>query len=160
MKFLEKLGILSQPGFCPPPVIDKSLDLEKSREEMPPYFLACSRKLNFHLNFYSRFLRFLGQNLFLFSVLGLSDFSFSSRNYRVLKKSLSPLETGEKKIPFSFSSRKLRTFFQISLSPLETGERNFRFLFLFSKLEKGISNFSFSSRLDFLASRQWLPYII
>ena len=45
---------------------------------------------------------------------------------------------------------------QISLSLLKTGERNFRVLFLFSKLEKRIPNFSFSSRLDFLASRQCL----
>ena len=43
-------------------VIDKSLDLEKSREEMPPYFLARSRKLNFHYSFYSRFSRFLEKN--------------------------------------------------------------------------------------------------
>ena len=35
-------------------VIDKSLDLEKSREEMTPYFLARSRKLDFHFSFYSR----------------------------------------------------------------------------------------------------------
>ena len=35
------------------PVIDKSLDLEKSREEMTPYFLARSRKLDFHFSFYS-----------------------------------------------------------------------------------------------------------
>ena len=34
-------------------VIDKSLDLEKSREEMTPYFLARSRKSNFHFSFYS-----------------------------------------------------------------------------------------------------------
>ena len=34
-------------------VIDKSLDLEKSREEMTPYFLARSRKLDFHFSFYS-----------------------------------------------------------------------------------------------------------
>ena len=40
-------------------VIDKSLDLEKSREEMTPYFLARSRKLDFHFSFYSRFSRFL-----------------------------------------------------------------------------------------------------
>ena len=46
-------------------------------------------------------------------------------------------------------------FFQF-FSPLKTGEKNFRFLFLFLKLEKKISNFSFSSRLDFLDSRQWL----
>ena len=49
-----------------------------------------------------------------------------------------------------------RTLFQISLSLLETGERNLRFLFLFSKLEKIVSNFSFSSWLDLLASSQWL----
>merc|ERR1719237_1052543 len=45
-----------------PPVIDKSLDLEKSREEMTPYFLARSRKLDFHFSFYSRFSRFLEKN--------------------------------------------------------------------------------------------------
>ena len=44
------------------PVIDKSLDLEKSREEMTPYFLARSRKSNFHFSFYSRFSRFLEKN--------------------------------------------------------------------------------------------------
>ena len=44
------------------PVIDKSLDLEKSREEMTPYFLARSRKLIFHFSFYSRFSRFLEKN--------------------------------------------------------------------------------------------------
>ena len=43
-------------------VIDKSLDLEKSREEMTPYFLARSRKSNFHFSFYSRFSRFLEKN--------------------------------------------------------------------------------------------------
>ena len=43
------------------PVIDKSLDLEKSREEMTPYFLARSKTLNFHFSFYSRFSRFLEQ---------------------------------------------------------------------------------------------------
>ena len=45
-----------------PAVIDKSLDLEKSREEMTPYFLARSRKSNFHFSFYSRFSRFLEKN--------------------------------------------------------------------------------------------------
>ena len=54
--------------------------------------------------------------------------------------------------------------FICSLTLLETGERNFKVLFLFSKLEKRISNFSFSSRFDFLASRQCLtsptsPYL-
>ena len=73
------------------------------------------------------------------------NFTFSSQNWgKEFPISLSLLKSGE---PF---------FFQISLSPLETGERNVRFLFLFSKLEKRISNFSFSSQLDFLASRQWL----
>ena len=43
-------------------VIDKSLDLEKSREEMAPYFLARSRKLIFHFSFYSRLSRFLEKN--------------------------------------------------------------------------------------------------
>ena len=71
--------------------------------------------------------------------------------------SLSPFEAWEKNIPFSFSSRKLRIFFQISLSLLKTGERIFRFLLLLLKLEKIVSNFSFSSRLNFLASRHTLP---
>ena len=39
---------------------------------------------------------------------------------------------------------------------IKTRERDFWFLFLLSKLEKRILNFSFSSRLHFLASRQWL----
>ena len=43
-------------------VIDKSLDLEKSREEMTPYFLALSRKLDFHFSLYSQFSRFLEKN--------------------------------------------------------------------------------------------------
>ena len=43
-------------------VIDKSLDLEKSREEITPFFLASSRKLDFHFSFYSRFSRFLEKN--------------------------------------------------------------------------------------------------
>ena len=54
-------------------VIDKSLDLEKSREEMTPYFLARSRKLNFHFSFYSRLSRFL------------EKIYFSSRFVRFLK---------------------------------------------------------------------------
>ena len=45
-----------------PSVIDKSLDLEISREEMTPYFLARSRKLNFHFSFSSQFSRFLEKN--------------------------------------------------------------------------------------------------
>ena len=52
--------------------IDKSLDLEKSREEMTPYFLARSRKLDFHFSFYSRFSRFLEKNST--SLLDLWDF--------------------------------------------------------------------------------------
>ena len=50
------------------PGIDKSLDLEKSREEMIPYFLARSRKLNFHFSFYSWFSRLLEKILFLLSI--------------------------------------------------------------------------------------------
>ena len=38
-------------------VIDKSLDLEKSREEMTPLFLSRLRKWNFHFSFLSRFSR-------------------------------------------------------------------------------------------------------
>ena len=57
-------------GLCS--VIDKSLNLEKSREEMTPYFLARSRKLDFHFSFYSRFSRFLEKNST--SLLDLWDF--------------------------------------------------------------------------------------
>ena len=98
--------------------------------------------------------------LFLFSKLGkrISDFSFSSRNWILLKKFSFSSRNLRKEKHFLFHFSKVENLFQISLSLLETGERNFRFLFLFSKLEKRISNFSFSSRLDFLASRQWLFY--
>ena len=40
----------------------------------------------------------------------------------------------------------LEKIISISLSPLESGEPFFKFLFLLSKLGKGISGFSFSSR--------------
>ena len=50
----------------------------------------------------------------------------------------------ERNILFSFCSLKLRI--------------GFRFLFFLSKLEKKISNFSFSSRLGYLAYRQCLPH--
>ena len=53
--------------------------------------------------------------------------------YEELGTLISPLKTWEKNIHFSFSSRKRRTFLQISLSLLETGIRDFRFLF--SKFE-------------------------
>ena len=64
-------------GQICPPVIDKSLDLEKSREEMTPYFLARSRKSNFHFSFYSRFSRFFRKNSI--SLLDLWDFQTHSR---------------------------------------------------------------------------------
>ena len=57
-----------QPGGCNGPGIDKSLDFEKSREEMTPYFLARLRKFNFHFSFYSRFSRLLEKILFLLSI--------------------------------------------------------------------------------------------
>ena len=71
--------------------------------------------------------------LFLFSKMGkrISDFSFSSRNWRFVKKVLFLLSKLEKRKP---------------LSLLESGEPFFKFLFLLSKLGKGISGFSFSSR--------------
>ena len=73
--------------------------------------------------------------LFLFSKLGkrISDFSFSSRSWRLLKKIL-------------FLLSKLEKRKSLSLSLLESGEPFFTFLFPFSKLGKGISGFSFSSR--------------
>ena len=68
----RKIKWLFQKGSRSKPVIDKSLDLEKSREEMTPYFLARSRKLDFHFSFYSRFSRFLEKNSI--SLLDLWDF--------------------------------------------------------------------------------------
>ena len=103
------------------PVIDKSLDLEKSREEMTPYFLARSRKLDFHFSFYSRFSRFLEKILLLFSIcetfiailflfsifkIFRKKFYFSSRFVRFLN-------------PFSFSSWFSRFLRKISLSLLD-----------------------------------------
>ena len=72
--------------------------------------------------------------------------------------SLSLLETGIRNFRFLFSSRNLRFFSKFlfllskpenrkshSLSLLESGEPFYKFLFLFSKVGKGISEFSFSS---------------
>ena len=56
--------------------IDKNLDLEKSREEMTPYFLARSRKLDFHFSFYSWCSRFLEK--ISISLLDLWDFLIHS----------------------------------------------------------------------------------
>ena len=63
--------------------------------------------------------------LFLFSELGkrISDFSFSSRNWRFKKTILFLLSKLEKRKP-------------LSLSLLESGEPFFKFLFLLSKLGK------------------------
>merc|ERR1711936_1179118 len=64
---------------------------------------------------------------------------------------------------FSFSSRNWRKFLKFrhffgknSRSLLEPENRSRHFSFLFSKLEMWIPYFSFSSRFDFLASRQCL----
>ena len=84
-------------GMARPPVIDKSLDLEKSREEITPYFLACSRKLIFHFSFYSQFSRFFEKILFLFLICEIFKavlFLFSI--FKIFKKK------------FSFSSRLMR----------------------------------------------------
>ena len=105
-------------------VIDKSLDLEKSREEMTPYFLARSRKLDFHFSFYSRFSRFLEKNstslldLWDFyshslSILDFQDFKekilFLFSIGEILKhKSLSLLDFQDFEKKFSFSSRCMR----------------------------------------------------
>ena len=86
--------------------------------------------------------------LFLFSKLGkrISDFSFSSRSWRLLKKFSFSSRNLRKENPFlfhfskvkntfsnfSFSSRNWGKEFQVSLSLLEIGEKNIKFLFLFS----------------------------
>ena len=92
------------------------------------------------------------------------DVSISSRIMRfVCKISLSLLETRENIFGFLFSSRNWRKclkflhfFGKNSRSLLEPENRSRHFSFLFSKLEMWIPYFSFSSRFDFLASRQCL----
>ena len=77
--------------------------------------------------------------------------------------SLSLLETRENTFGFLFSSRNWRKYLKFlhffcksSRSLLEPENRSRHFSFLFSKLEMWIPYFSFSSRFDFLASRQCL----
>ena len=114
---------------------------------------------NIHFSFSSQKSRICFQISLSLLKVGEQHFKFLclfSKMVNLFSLSLSPFEAWEKNIPFSFSSRKLRIFFQISLSLLKTGERIFKFLLLLSKLEKIISNFSFSSRLDFLGSRHTL----
>ena len=90
--------------------------------------------------------------------------SISSRIMRfVCKISLSLLETRENTFGFLFSSRNWRKYLEFlhffcksSRSLLEPRNRSRHFSFLFSKLEMWIPYFSFSSRFDFLASRQCL----
>ena len=116
-------------------------------------------KKNIHFSFSSQKSRICFQISLSLLKVGEQHFKFLclfSKMVNLFSLSLSPFEVWEKNIPFSFSSRKLRIFFQISLSLLKTGERIFKFLLLLSKLEKIISNFSFSSRLDFLASHHTL----
>ena len=92
------------------------------------------------------------------------DVSISSRIMRfVCKISLSLLETRENTFGFLFSSRNWRKYLKFlhffcksSRSLLEPENRSRHFSFLFSKLEMWIPYFSFSSRFDFLASRQCL----
>ena len=74
----------------------------------------------------------------------LLNFSFSSRSL-------------SKEYTFLILISKVDDIFLISLSLYKTGELKFIFLLLLSKLEKLFLNFSFSSRLDFFASRQSLP---
>ena len=96
------------------------------------------------------------------------DVSISSRIMRfVCKISLSLLETRENIFGFLFSSRNWRKclkflhfFGKNSRSLLEPENRSRHFSFLFSKLEMWIPYFSFSSRFDFLASRQCLLWSI
>ena len=86
--------------------------------------------------------------LFLFSELGkrISDFSFSSRNWRFKKRFSFSSRNLRKENPFLFlfskvenlfsnffySSRNWGNEFKVSLSLLEIGEKNIKFLFLFS----------------------------
>ena len=92
------------------------------------------------------------------------DVSISSRIMRfVCKISLSLLETRENIFGFLFSSRNwkkclkfLHFFGKNSRFLLEPANRSRHFSLLFSKLEMWIPYFSFSSRFDFLASRQCL----
>ena len=81
----------------------------------------------------------------------------------VCKISLSLLETRENIFGFLFSSRNWRKclkflhfFGKNSRSLLEPENRSRHFSFLFSKLEMWIPYFSFSSRFDFVVSRQCL----
>ena len=69
-----------------------------------------------------------------------------SRRNKLFHFSLSTLEIKGKISIFSFSSRNCRNVIKISLSLLESWEYFVWFLFLFSKLGKGNSTFSFSSR--------------
>ena len=95
------------------------------------------------------------------------DVSISSRIMRfVCTISLSLLETRENTFGFLFSSRNWRKYLKFlhffcksSRSLLEPENRSRHFSFLFSKLEMWIPYFSFSSRFDFLASRQCLPFV-
>ena len=92
------------------------------------------------------------------------DVSISSRIMRfVCTISLSLLETRENTFGFLFSSRNWRKYLKFlhffcksSRSLLEPENRSRYFSFLFSKIEMWIQYFSFSSRFDFLASRQCL----
>ena len=92
------------------------------------------------------------------------DVSISSQIMRfVCTISLSLLETRENTFGFLFSSRNWRKYLKFlhffcksSRSLLEPENRSQHFSFLFSKLEMWIPYFSFSSRFDFLVSRQCL----
>ena len=117
-------------------VIDKSLGLEKSREEITSYFLSRSRKSNFHFSFYSRFSRFLEKNLIFSSqfVRFSNPFSFSSRFMIFFEQ-------------FSFSSRFSRCLRKIlfHFSFFEIPKQDYLSLLEFSRFwERKIS---FSSRL-------------
>ena len=68
--------------------------------------------------------------------------------------SLSLLETGEREFKFLFLLSKLEKLISNFSFSSRNCDREFRFLFLLSKWEKLFSNFSFSSRIDFFASRQ------
>ena len=133
------------------------------------WLLVCNQKwsLNFDLGTLSDISGTLKSwKLNIFSPISLSPLETGKENLRFLfllsklwkgiQVSLSPLETGQKKFGFLFLLSKQGKGILISLSLLKIGEREFKFLFLLSKWEKLFLSFSFSSRLGFFASRQWL----
>ena len=90
-------------------------------------------------------------------LISLSTLESRDQNFKFLFL-LSKFEIGISN--FSFSSRNSRSESQISLSTLEIRDQNFKFLFLLSKFEIRILNFSFYSRIYFFDSRQCLVHAL